>query len=483
LFVTAAGDTATDGRSAARVGAGCTLSCLTVVLECERPLAGGFRVVLDGEREIAFGRGGERTYESFGGAGPGAASATFRFPSARMSASHASLAYCEGRFWIHDAGSRNGTFVNGYRVQSQPLAPGDVLEMGRVCLIFEQLFAPEKTGPWEDGAQSPGATNVLRTLLPSLQRDLRDLPRLAASGLSVLVMGETGTGKELVARGLHTCSGDSGAFVAVNCSALPAALVESQLFGHRRGAFSGASHDEPGLVRAAAGGTLFLDEIGDLPLPAQGTLLRVLQEREVLPVGATRPVPVQFRCVAATHRDLRAEVARGAFRADLFARLDGAALVIPPLRARRCDFGQLVAALLARVCRGDAPVPSIDPQAALAMLSYPWPGNVRELEQCIARAAAVTDSAIAIEHLPRAVAAASAGRGPLTETRLAADSSPQIPRPLREALIDALRREGGNVAAVARTFGKAPMQVRRWMDRLNLDPSDYRASTGTTRRH
>src|SRR5207302_1217977 len=189
--------------------------------------------------------------------------------------------------------------------------------------------------------------------------------------------GETGTGKEVIARAIHAASRRPGAFVAVNCGALAPNLVESELFGHKKGAFSGATEDHNGLVRAADKGTLLLDEIGDLPVPTQAALLRVLQQREVLPLGTTKPMPVDLRVVAASHRDLEAEVGAGRFREDLWSRLAGYTAQLPALRDRREDLGLLVAALLARLVQ-TRPI-RFTSEAGLALVQYDWPRNVREL--------------------------------------------------------------------------------------------------------
>ncbi len=211
--------------------------------------------------------------------------------------------------------------------------------------------------------------------------------RCAPQDTTVLLTGETGTGKELVARFLHDQSPRAaGPFVAVNCAALPAALVESELFGHVAGAFTGAHRDQPGQFRSAQGGTLFLDELGELPLEAQAKMLRVLEEREVRPVGGERSIPVDIRVVAATNRDLQQAVEAGGFREDLFYRIGVVRIAVPPLRDRTGDVRLLAESFLAGLSRAEAP--RTLGAAALARLeSYPWPGNVRELRNVIERAA------------------------------------------------------------------------------------------------
>jgi DNA-binding NtrC family response regulator len=306
----------------------------------------------------------------------------------------------------------------------------------------------------------------LRTLYPEMVGRLRALTRVAQSSVSLLLFGESGTGKEVLARALHAGSERGGQFVAINCGALPSALVESLLFGHVRGAFSSAVRDEPGLLRAADGGTLFLDEIGDLPSAAQASLLRVLQGREVVPVGGTRPMPVDLRVICATHRSLDALAARSAFRADLLARLDGFRYTIPPLRERREDLGLLIAALLGKLAPGRESTVSFSPAAARLIGSHPWTMNVRELEQALRRALAVSSDGRIDESM--------LSLNPAVRPGLPLATDPETEARIHERLIAELSRHRGNVSEVARSMGKARMQVQRWMRRFGLDPEAYR---------
>ncbi len=225
-------------------------------------------------------------------------------------------------------------------------------------------------------------------------RQLREMiGRLARSQAPIFIQGESGTGKELVAREIHTHSSRAGGpFVPVNCGAIPGELIESELFGHHKGSFTGATRDKPGLFRAAEGGTLFLDEIAELPLPLQVSLLRVLQERRVRPVGGTEEVPIDVRIVSASHQDLNQAVTEGRFRQDLFFRLNVIGLRVPPLRERLDDLPALAEAIVARLAARDhRPVPSIDPAVLQTLASQTFPGNVRELENLLERAMALTD--------------------------------------------------------------------------------------------
>ncbi|MBL8917551.1 MAG: sigma-54-dependent Fis family transcriptional regulator [Myxococcaceae bacterium] len=238
---------------------------------------------------------------------------------------------------------------------------------------------------------------------PPMLELFRVLGRAADSMTTILVTGESGVGKELVARAVHQASRrKAGPFIALNCGALPELLLESELFGHVRGAFTDARSDRPGAFREAHGGTLFLDEVGELPLALQPKLLRVLQERTVRPVGADRELPVDIRIVCATNADLSAAVAAGKFREDLYYRLDVVHLAVPPLRTRGTDVLLLAQAFLERLAtRDQRPARTLSPDAAQRLLEYDWPGNVRELLNVLERAIALSDGpTLRLEDLP-----------------------------------------------------------------------------------
>jgi DNA-binding NtrC family response regulator len=315
---------------------------------------------------------------------------------------------------------------------------------------------------------------------------------MARSPVPVVITGPSGTGKEMVARSIHTLSERRGAYVPVNCAAIAPTLLESELFGHKKGAFSGAQEDRPGLLRAAHEGTLFLDEIADMPLPAQAAVLRALQEGEVLPVGSTRAVPVQLRVLSATHGHLEKLAEEGKFRSDLRARLSGFAVDLPALRARREDMGLLISALLRRSKVPGASTATIAPAVMRCVLAYDWPLNVRELEKVLTSALVLAaGSRVEWDHLPAAVQSSRAvvhgsrlagesawpsSHASSTDVRgavpVASERDGTVPR---EFLQERLRFHHGNVSAVARELGKARMQIQRWIRRYSIDVEAMRS--------
>jgi transcriptional regulator of acetoin/glycerol metabolism len=296
-----------------------------------------------------------------------------------------------------------------------------------------------------------------------LQRQIERAARLVNSPVSLLITGETGSGKEFFAKALHESGARCGRpFVAVNCAAIPEGLIESELFGHTAGSFTGAlARGKRGLIMEADGGTLFLDEIGDMPPPAQARLLRVLAEREVLPVGAARPVPVDLRVVSATHRDLEALVRQGRFRDDLYYRLNGAHFQLPPLR-ERSDLPWLVGRLLAR---GPQPAPAVAPEAMAWLKAWHWPGNLRELHNVLEVARAVCSGGyIRAADLPDDIVSAARSAAALPP---AGDALAALP-PEAQLLLQYLRAAHWNVSVVARQLGVARMTLYRRMKRWGL---------------
>jgi DNA-binding NtrC family response regulator len=288
----------------------------------------------------------------------------------------------------------------------------------------------------------------------------------------VLVLGETGTGKDVVARALHTASGRTGRFIAINCAALPDSLVESELFGHARGAFTGASTSRDGLFVEADGGTLFLDEVGELPLAVQAKLLRVLEDKLVRPVGSEHVRHVNVRITSATNRDLHARAERNEFRADLRARLAGVELRLPALRDRVEDLPALVQFLWRRA-HGHPVEILADALEALAL--HPWPLNVRELDHALRAAALVDRHVLRLDALPTPV------RAGLFAARSAAatvdDSARERRGDLRSSVEHALREHRGNLRRVAHELGIARGHLYRLIKRWQLDPTQFRTGT------
>jgi two-component system response regulator HydG len=294
---------------------------------------------------------------------------------------------------------------------------------------------------------------------------------IAPTAIGVLLVGETGVGKEVLARLIHASSGRGGPLISVNTAALPESLVESELFGHERGAFSGALTTKAGLMEAAHGGTLFLDEIGDLPLPLQAKLLRVLEERVVRRLGATQERKIDIRVIAATHRDLERAVAENAFRSDLLFRLNACTLRIPPLRERAEEIELLARELLGSV-QGAATPTALSPETLAILRRYPWPGNVRELRNVLERGAALArGGALLPEHLPehvRAPAADPPGRAPGSTAAPPGDVRGALADYERQRILDALDQVHGNQSQAAKILGLPRRTLAYKMARLGI---------------
>ncbi|WP_404680279.1 sigma-54-dependent transcriptional regulator [Raoultella terrigena] len=328
-------------------------------------------------------------------------------------------------------------------------------------------IAENQHGPGCTADDMPLADDDLVGSSEAMRQIFKRIGQVANSDATVLISGETGTGKELVAREIHRsgpCA--SGPFIAVNCAAIPAELIESELFGHVKGAFSGAVADRPGQFRAAQGGTLFLDEIGDMPLPVQAKILRALQERQVTPVGGTHAHPVKVRIIAATHHDLPLAVQEGRFREDLWYRLQVITIVLPPLRERSGDVILLAEHFLRQ--SESHPPKRLSQQACQALLAHIWPGNVRELQNAIKRASVLSQGpTVGPEQL---------GLG--LRTPQAADAAPQLnwDGTLQEALavierqmiMRALAATDNNRAHAARRLGLSRQQLYRKLEQLDI---------------
>ena len=306
------------------------------------------------------------------------------------------------------------------------------------------------------------------TCSPVMERVLAEARLLATNDASVLLAGESGTGKELLARAIHAASARrDGPFVAVNCGAIPEALMESELFGHVKGAFTGAARDHRGLIPSASGGTLFLDEIGDMPLPLQVKLLRVLQEREVRPVGATQSVKIDVRVISATHRDLKAACAEGRFREDLYYRLNVVSLALPPLASRREDIPLLANHFLATLsARYGRTLAGFAPEAMELLVASPWRGNVRELQNVVEKCVALgTTPLVPASLVQRALDAPPGDLASFDEARAEFE---------RRYLTGLLRTTGGNVSQAARLAKRNRSDFYSLLNRHSLDPAAFK---------
>ncbi len=401
----------------------------------ERGPSGGLRLyVLQGERaqtfllpaagEVVIGR---------------SADADVTLDAASVSRRHAIL-HIGGRVELEDLGSVNGTLVRDQRLspgRRVEIVPGEVIELGAFTLFLQ---------PGSEGTAAAPQEQVMRRLDMLVER-------IAPSNISVLLLGETGVGKERIAQRIHQLSRRGSApFLGINCAALPENLLESELFGYERGAFSGAAQAKPGLFETAAGGTIFLDEIGEMPLAMQAKLLRVVETRQVLRLGGLHLRSFDVRFVAATNRKLEDKIARGEFREDLFYRLNGLTLVIPPLRDRVDEIPVLAEELVAQAARaeGRESPPALSRQAVALLVAYRWPGNVRELRNVMERAVVLAgDGPVLPEHLQLAPALPGADAATRTE--------PELVNELRELerqrVVDALRAVAGNQSRAAKLLG------------------------------
>jgi transcriptional regulator with GAF, ATPase, and Fis domain len=387
-----------------------------------------------------------------------------------ISRRHAELVVNGPVLAIRNLESRNGVFVNGERREDTALEDGDVVRCGEWIGVVtsgpDSEFGEIATG-WHGGSALASAVEPARRL-PS------DLP--------IIIQGETGTGKEGMARAIHVWSGRHGPFIAVNCAAIPSHLAEAELFGYRKGAFTGAEKASVGLFRAAHGGTLFLDEVLDLPAAVQPKLLRAIEQREVLSLGETTPTSVDVRIVAATQEPLASAVVEKRFRADLHARLDGLTVVLPPLRERREDIVPLFRAFLHQHSGGRPP--ALEPKLVEALTLYDWPLNVRELLLLARRLLGVHGTAELLKkiHLPeRMTAPPSSAAAPAADLGpTPADGQKTLRRKVDdeaefEALVGALRAQGGSVAKAAASIGVSRARAYRVLSahpEFALDPTD-----------
>jgi hypothetical protein len=437
---------------------------IVLVLGCQQPQSLGMRILLSDADELVLRRGQGRRITRIGRC------LEMLIDDNRMSSHHAALRRTVTGWELVDLESKNGTHINGDLCRKATLADGDLVEVGSTMLIYREdgvLGGGSGMARDRDLANEveDGRPLAFRTLALEFERRLSQLVQVAPSRVPVFISGESGSGKELIARAVHELSGRRGPFVAINCGALPRALVESELFGYRRGAFSDAKDDREGLVRHANGGTLFLDEVAELPPESQVALLRFLQEGEVRPIGAVESLRVDVRVIAATHQEIVNRVAEGKFRQDLYARLAGFEILLPPLRERREDVGTLIAAILEKL-GDDAGRVTFHRGAARILVNYTYPLNIRELEQALSAAVLFARGRkVCIPHLPERMQ----NYRPYAPTSLKPED-----RAFRERLLEILRETRGNVAETGRVIEKAPTQIRRWCRRYGIDLGRFR---------
>jgi len=356
---------------------------------------------------------------------------------------------------VVDHGSSNGTLVNGAAQRRVGLEPGHIIRVGDTLIVIEEVAGE---GLVDDTASTLKGSSV------ALGRLRHGIRTAAPTMLTVLVLGETGTGKELVATEIHRLSNRHGDLVTVNCAAIPTTLAESTLFGHVRGAFTGASTDRQGLFTQADRGTLFLDEVGELAMELQAKLLRVLEDQLVTPVGSSRSQEVDVRVVAATNVALEQAVDDGRFRSDLLARLDDWPLPTPALRDHPVDILPLFTGFIGRTSE-------ITPDVAEALLLHDWPRNVRELGRLARRlgVAIAPDQPIDLTDLPESIADGLRMRREQTQ----ADAVPKTPL-TRESIIEALQQVDGNVTQAATVLGCGRKTLYRRLKDFAIDPEKYR---------
>ncbi len=396
-----------------------------------------------------------------------------------VSRTHCEIVREKKGYLLRDLGSTNGTKVDGTRIKEVYLAPGALISVGKVEIRVKPYAERIELLPSERDSfgEAVGSTVAMREIFGLLER-------LAPTDATVLLGGESGTGKDVLARAIHQHSRREGKpFVVVDCGAVVGTLVESELFGHERGAFTGATATRQGAFELANGGTLFLDEIGELPLDLQPKLLRALEQRSFRRVGGNKEIRVDIRVIAASKRNLKMEVERGKFREDLYFRLAVVPVDVPPLRERRADVPRLVASLLDRFSRTTGRPMRIRPEVVEALRGHDWPGNVRELRNVIERAAYMADALgkdeVLASHLPFAPAV-TAEQGPSPEppppfddTRSYRENKARFEEEFERRYVAwLLAKHDGNISAAARAADMDRKYLHKLAKRHGLHPKD-----------
>jgi two-component system response regulator AtoC len=373
-----------------------------------------------------------------------------------LSRRHAEIALKGEKLAVTDLGSLNGTFVNGRRIgEPTEVGHGDVVLLGSTQIGVVETFAPARAGestaaPVEGRTVPRDEPTAILVKDPSMVRLYAYAERIAPSFSSVILLGETGTGKEVMARHIHLSSKRScGPFVPINCSTIPESIAESELFGHEKGAFTGAAARKTGHVEEARGGTLFLDEVTDLPPPVQPKLLRFLDDRKITRLGGTGTIEVDVRLICATNRDIEGEVRAGKLRADLYYRLNQFSIYIPPLRSRPLEIPAFAEFFLkAMAGRAGLKTPVIAPDAVQSLMSYPWPGNIRELRNAMERLVVLAGGDEITRDLVLSILKQAGRTGDSASGMVS-----RIEQLERRMIVDALGSCGGNQTRAARMLG------------------------------
>jgi hypothetical protein len=432
---------------------------LYLVIEGERPLSGGARFSLEDLDEVLAGRvasGSDR--QIIRGVVDRKRRLTIRTSGTYHSKDHAIFRRTAVGWAVEDLGSRNGSAVNGVPTEgTTQLGPGDIISLGRLFFVFD-FDETDEAGDFDAADISIEPAGFL-TLLPAFGQKVSRLRDEASRATSSTLIGETGTGKEILAKAIHEASGRRGPYLGVNCGAIPKDLIQSELFGSVKGAYSGAEN-RSGYVRDAHQGTLLLDEIMAAPEQVQVALLRVLQERAVTSVGGTRPQPVDVRFIAAAQKPLVEGVKAGQFREDLRQRIEAFRFELPPLRQRLEDIGIFVASTLRKIGVTEKDGATLMPKAALRLLRCDWPGNIRELAQAIDVSwGGAKNGEISGADLPE----------PATE-------EPAIGTRIKQEIVGHLRATRGNVSEAANRMGRSRFFMYEQRRRHGLDPKSFRSS-------